>query len=72
MGVHLLPLLAAGAVGAYVVNQTNKEDSLLHNTAVNITAGALNIKDTIEDNYNSLIEEAEAKNNSEMVDIEIE
>ena len=68
MGLHVLPLLAAGAVGALMVNQTTNEKELLHNTAVSITAGVLNIKDKIENDIEELIEEAEAKNNKNMVD----
>lgn len=72
MSLHVIPLLAAGIVGAFVVNQTNTQNGFLHDTAVNITAGALNIKDSIENDFELIMEEAEAKNNKEMVDIEIE
>jgi len=71
MGLHLVPLLAAGAVGALVVNQTSNEKGLLHDTAVSITAGVLNIKDSIENNFEELIEEAEAKNNKNKINKDI-
>lgn len=72
MGLHLIPLLAAGAAGAFLVNQTNKQKNILHDAAVSITAGALNIKDSIEKDLEDIKEEAESKHNKETVDVEIE
>ncbi|MBQ6220648.1 MAG: hypothetical protein IJJ47_13030 [Methanosphaera sp.] len=72
MGLHLIPLLAAGAAGAFLVNQTSKQKNLLHDTAVNITAEALNIKDSLEKDFEDIKEKAETKKNKESIDVEIE
>ena len=69
MGLHLIPLLAAGA---FLVNQTSKQKNLLHDTAVNITAEALNIKDSLEKDFEDIKEKAETKKNKESIDVEIE
>lgn len=64
MGLHLLPLVAAGTVGALVANKTQTQNGLLHDTAVSVTAGALNIKNSITKDFEDIINEAEAKNNN--------
>ena len=72
MGLHLIPLLASGSAGAFLVNQTSKQKNLLHDTAVNITAEALNIKDSLEKDFEDIKEKAETKKNKESIDVEIE
>jgi hypothetical protein len=72
MGLSLIRLLTAGAIGAICANQSKIDNKNIHDAIVSLTAEALNVKDSLEKEVNKIIKEAESKNNEEYVDIKVE